>query len=71
VDLIRLAVHKDKTEEAIQCWEIKEKGYEVSLQAWIFNYTPDERTDLWKCSRNLTLTMLMSLTAMVLFSRTR
>lgn len=47
VDLVRLAVHKDKTEEAIQLLEdIKRKGYEVSLQAMGYsNYTPQERME--------------------------
>lgn len=47
IDLIRLAVHKDKTREAIQLLEdIKRKGYEVSLQAMGYsNYSPRERRE--------------------------
>lgn len=47
VDLIRLAVHKNKTEDAIKLLEnIKRKGYEVSLQAMGYsNYSQEERKD--------------------------
>jgi 4-hydroxy 2-oxovalerate aldolase len=47
VDLIRVAAHKNKTEDAVKLLEeIKGKGYEVSLQAMGYsNYTVSERKD--------------------------
>jgi 4-hydroxy 2-oxovalerate aldolase len=48
VDLIRIAVHKDGTANAIKQLEaLKEKGYEVSLNAMgITGYTPEEMDEL-------------------------
>jgi len=48
VDLVRIAVHKDNLKGAINLLEqIKEKGYEVSLNAMGYaNYSESERKDL-------------------------
>lgn len=48
VDLIRVAVHKNDLQPAINLLEkIKKKGYEVSLNAMGFNnYTPEEQKNL-------------------------
>jgi len=48
VDLVRIAVHKDNLKGAINLLEqIKEKGYEVSLNAMGYaNYSENERKDL-------------------------
>ncbi len=57
VDLIRVAVHKDNLQHAINLLEkIKEKGYQVSLNAMDFNsYTKEEQKTLIKMLKNSNL----------------